>query len=231
MNKSWLVIFAVLSQACSGDDSAGNPGADASVVDSSLRDGALSLDSAADTATTGCPASWTLAPTTDPAIAVPDAGVLLHGHATGTQDYRCTATVLDAGADAGDDAGDAAPPVAFAWTFVGPEASLVDCNQAIVARHFASDGGASAPEWLASDGTYVIGKKVASVTINGGDAIPWLLLRATAHGGGAGTLSQVAYVQRVNTTGGLAPAAPCDGTSEGAVNQVPYTADYYFSGP
>jgi hypothetical protein len=36
----------------------------------------------------------------------------------------------------------------------------------------------------------------------------------------------VTYVQRVNTTGGLRPAAP--GSSIGAVVEVPYTAEYYF---
>jgi hypothetical protein len=37
------------------------------------------------------------------------------------------------------------------------------------------------------------------------------------------------YVQRIETTGGLAPpAADCSAATAGAVTEVPYTADYYF---
>jgi hypothetical protein len=37
------------------------------------------------------------------------------------------------------------------------------------------------------------------------------------------------YVQRIATTGGLAPpAAECNQTTAGTVAEVPYTADYYF---
>jgi hypothetical protein len=35
-------------------------------------------------------------------------------------------------------------------------------------------------------------------------------------------------IQRVNTTGGLAPTSGCGATTVGAVADVPYTADYYF---
>jgi len=37
---------------------------------------------------------------------------------------------------------------------------------------------------------------------------------------------QVTYIQRVNTTGGLAPSEP--GLLEGETKEVPYTAEYYF---
>jgi hypothetical protein len=36
----------------------------------------------------------------------------------------------------------------------------------------------------------------------------------------------VSYIQRVNTTGGLAPVEP--GEEPGEEARVPYTADYYF---
>jgi hypothetical protein len=42
---------------------------------------------------------------------------------------------------------------------------------------------------------------------------------------GNGIFTKVTYIQRTNTTGGLAPSEP------GAVNElreVPYTAEYYF---
>jgi hypothetical protein len=162
-----------------------------------------------------------VAPTVDAVIEVPDGGggVLLHATGTGTQNYTCEAVTLDGGSG-------------YAWVFTGPQADLADCAMNKIGQHFASDGGPGAPEWMTlSDGTYVIGKKVAADTPDGGSgAIPWLLIQAVAHGGGTGTLSHADYIQRVHTTGGLAPSTTCDATSMGMMEQVPYTADYYFFG-
>ena len=37
------------------------------------------------------------------------------------------------------------------------------------------------------------------------------------------------YIQRINTTGGLAPAAAsCNASSTGLVQEIAYTADYFF---
>ena len=168
----------------------------------------------------GCPAEWMVAPTVDPPIAVPDGGggVLLHAGGTGTQNYTCSSVAVDGG-------------TSYAWVFTGPQADLADCAMHNIGKHFASDGGPGAPEWLTtSDGTYVIGKKVAAETPDGGSgAIPWLLLQAQAHGG-TGTLSHADYIQRVRTNGGLAPSTGCDASSVGMTQDVPYTADYYFFG-
>jgi hypothetical protein len=43
---------------------------------------------------------------------------------------------------------------------------------------------------------------------------------------GAGIFSKVTFIQRVNTTGGLAPSSP--GTVDGETKESPYTAEYYF---
>jgi hypothetical protein len=62
-------------------------------------------------------------------------------------------------------------------------------------------------------------------------AIPWLRLKATSTSAGpdGDRLLKTAYVQRINTTGGLAPAAAdCNAATAGAQVEVPYTADYYF---
>jgi hypothetical protein len=161
----------------------------------------------------GCPAAWLVAPQVDPSIAVPsDGGTLrIHAAASGTQNYACTAT--DAGTT---------------WTFVGPEATLDDCTGALFGHHFASDGGAASPEWQATDGTYVVGHKVAAFTPDGGSgSVPWLLLQVVGQGG-SGPLAQSLYVQRLDTDGGVAPGPGCDA---GATQAVPYTADYYFYGP
>jgi hypothetical protein len=160
-----------------------------------------------------CRPGWLTPPPVDPSIAVPadGGGLRIHVAASGTQNYACTAT------DAGT-----------AWTLLGPQATLDDCTGAVFGHHFPSDAGASAPEWQASDGTYVVAHKVAAFTPDGGaGSVPWLLLGATAHGG-SGTLAQSTFVQRVDTQGGVAAAGACDA---GATQNVKYTADYYFYGP
>src|SRR5206468_4064427 len=71
-----------------------------------------------------------------------------------------------------------------------------------------------------------------SGTSNGGSgAIPWLLLDAvssTAGPDGGDVMLDIVHIQRVNTTGGLAPTSLCDGTTVGIEQDVPYTATYYF---
>lgn len=41
----------------------------------------------------------------------------------------------------------------------------------------------------------------------------------------------VTYIQRVNTVGGVAPNAPCDGTTANSKQMVNYSADYVFYKP
>lgn len=244
MRKLWIVSVLVLSGCgSSGDDvttttDTGTSPAD-TAVDTSASDTESPIDSTTGDTTTdapsdapsdgdagGCPASWTVAPVVDPSIAVPDGGggVLLHAQGVGTQNYKCMAsTPSDAGADA-DDAG-----TTYAWTLTGPEADLKDCMMNKIGTHFASDAGASAPEWMTIDGTDVIAKKNAAYTPPDSGAVPWLLLQATAHSG-TGTLSKVLYIQRVNTTGGKAPATGCDASAVGMTTKIAYTADYWFFG-
>ena len=61
-------------------------------------------------------------------------------------------------------------------------------------------------------------------------AIQWLLLEATQVGGSAGDrLAETTFIQRINTRGGLAPAAStCTAANAGTQREVPYTADYTF---
>lgn len=214
----------LLAQACSGDDSnqndAGNDASLDATQDVAKQDAAK--DAAQDVTTTdagdgGCPSAWTATPTVDPSL-VPDAGgaVIVHGAATGTQDYTCESTTTDAG-------------TSYAWTFVGPEATLVDCSQVVIAHHFANDAGS--PEWQATDQSFVVGKKLVGFTPDGGSgSVPWLLLQATATSG-SGALGTTTFVQRLNTDGGLAPSATCDGNNVGTTSKTPYSADYYFYGP
>lgn len=171
-----------------------------------------------------CPPSWLeTPPLKDPleaAIAVPTGSprVVLHGKASGTQNYACAPTAADAGA-------------AYAWKLAGPEATLADCRGAPVGRHFASEGGATAPEWQTSDGASIVGHKVAAWTpVGGAPAVPWLLV-ATDRAAGTGPLRDATYVQRIDTVGGVAPPIACGASNAGVIQKVPYTADYFFYAP
>ena len=154
------------------------------------------------------PAGAALAPPTVPAnIAVPPGNVLyLVGHARGYQIYVCQA----------QDGG-------FAWVLSAPWAGLFDDAGNPIAVHYAG------PSWTAADASTVVGTRVASAPAPTEGAIPWLLLRASSTSGPpGGTFTQTTYIQRINTTGGLAPSTGCDAAHVGATVAIPYTADYYF---
>ena len=146
-------------------------------------------------------------PSVPSTIQVPAGNVpFLLGHATGTQNYTCQQT-----------------PTGITWTLVAPSATLVDDEGKQLMTHF---GG---PTWQAKDGSKVVGARVDGVPGSPG-AIAWLLLSATSTPGpdGGDRLVGTTFIQRVNTTGGLAPTGGCDASSVGAARNVPYTSDYYF---
>lgn len=113
-----------------------------------------------------------------------------------------------------------------AWALVGPEALLFDAGGQRVGHH------GNGPHWTADDGSRIVGRGVAARTdAPEPGAVPWLLLNTDTVGTTAGAFSPVASVQRVRTTGGVAPAAPCNRTNAGAAARIPYTADYRFFTP
>jgi hypothetical protein len=66
------------------------------------------------------------------------------------------------------------------------------------------------------------------VTVSGGTGnIPWLLLQAvaTTPGSDGDRLANTTWVQRLNTSGGVAPEGTC---IPGDQIEVPYSADYFF---
>jgi hypothetical protein len=137
----------------------------------------------------------------------PPAGytVALTAKATGVQIYTSTA---EAGA---------APK----WTFEAPLAELNDHGKVI--HHYAG------PSWEAADGSKIsrdMDTPVATVPAKqAASDIPWLLIKVTADPA-PGVLGKVAYVQRISTVGGVAPAAPP--TRAGTKVGVPYSATYVF---
>jgi Protein of unknown function (DUF3455) len=149
---------------------------------------------------------------------VPVGSTLVHFlHARGTQTYECQENPVV------DDAG----PRTYDWGTSAhnatPEALVYDnCGVAKI-HHFAGPTW----EWI-SDGSSVKGTKVAAVPMAG--TIPWLLLKASVVT--PGILSDVTFVQRLETTGGAPPKAGCDQEHQGDKMSIPYTAGYYFyTGP
>ena len=112
----------------------------------------------------------------------------------------------------------------FEWAFVAPDAELFDTKARPIGRHGAG------PFWQASDGSRVVGTLKARADSPQAGAIPWLLL-TTKSAGPAGDFSRVTSIQRINTTGGIAPSAPCAEGLQGSTARVPYTADYVFFTP
>ena len=149
--------------------------------------------------------------------------VFLEGHAVGTQDYIC----LPSGSG-------------FAWTFFGPQATLFNDNDKQVITHFLSPnpfaGDMPSVTWQHSrDTSTVWGTAIASSSdpdFVAPGAIPWLLVQVVgAQDGPTGghKLTATTFIQRLNTSGGVAPSTGCAlSTDVGKKALVPYTADYFF---
>ncbi|MES1162724.1 MAG: DUF3455 domain-containing protein [Rhizobacter sp.] len=111
---------------------------------------------------------------------------------------------------------------AHEWAFVGPVATLYSGDKKTVGKYYAG------PTWEAADGSKVSGKQVAVAPAMPG-SIPLQLVKADP-AMGAGAMTGVSYIQRLNTKGGVAPAMGCDAMSKGKRQQVAYEADYVFYG-
>ena len=156
-------------------------------------------------------------------IEVP-AGVqpFLLARAEGTQNYVCVPS-----------------SAGHVWTFFGPQATLFIGDQQFM-THFLSpnpdESGAARATWQHSLDTSTIWatavESSSDPTFVAPGAIPWLLLKVTGDEpgptGGA-VLTGAAYVQRVNTAGGIAPATGCKNAKDiGKKALVPYTTEYIF---
>jgi hypothetical protein len=164
-------------------------------------------------------------------IHVPEGNVaFLEGHGVGTQDYICLPSASG-----------------FSWTFFAPQATLFqnvkwiqgDIRQQIV-THFLSpnpfESGKPRATWQSSfDSSAVWGKIIASTSdpnfVSPG-AIPWLLVQVVGAQRGpteGAFLTQTTFIQRLTTSGGVAPSTGCsESTNVGSTALVPYTADYFF---
>jgi hypothetical protein len=160
----------------------------------------------------------------------------LKGAATGTQNYACT-------------------PVGngFAWVLFTPEATLFNnADKQTITHFFGPDAdprdpntdpsvvasGAIRAAWQARD-TSTVWARVFPLSKPSFDpdfvrpnSVAWLLLETTGvqeGPRGGDLLTQTTFIERVNTSGGLAPSTGCAQLSDvGKKAFVPYTADYFF---
>ncbi|HWO26946.1 MAG TPA: DUF3455 domain-containing protein [Kofleriaceae bacterium] len=152
-----------------------------------------------------------VSPDVPAAIAVPEGQrVALVGHATGVQIYEC--------------AGDTS--AALAWRLRAPSAELTADDGSLLATHFGGVdvGSPAGPYWRSTDdGSSVHGGNPVSSPNPG--SIPLLRLDAMDTAG-RGIFSDVTFIHRLATEGGVGPTGAC--VSANARTEVPYAADYYF---
>jgi Protein of unknown function (DUF3455). len=193
---------------------------------------AMALESSVALAQPSPPNAFT-APPIPANLEVPDGNRLfLMGQAQGTQNYICLPSATG-----------------FSWTFFSPQATVFitfpsigrDLRQQII-THFLSpnpaESGMPRVTWQSSFDTSA---SWGRTRLNGSStdpnfvaagAIPWVLLEAvgTRRGPtGGDTLADTTFIQRLNTSGGVAPSTGCSQSSDvGATQLAPYTADYFF---
>jgi hypothetical protein len=109
----------------------------------------------------------------------------------------------------------------YRWKFVAPMATLLDPAGQEIGRHFAG------PTWEARDGSTIVATVLAQATAPDQHSIAWLLLKVTSQHG-SGVLSNVAFVRRIETEGGVTPTQGCDAAHALKEEGVPYTARYLF---
>ena len=142
-------------------------------------------------------------PAVPPEIRVDEGNkVFLVGHAVGVQIYTCNGST---------------------WSSAVPRANLYGDNGKLIITHFRG------PTWQAKDGSQAVGTVVNKVNVDR-TAIDWVLLSTTTTPGPDGDrLVDTTFIQRIHTAGGhTPPAADCNASTAGTVDEVPYTADYFF---
>jgi hypothetical protein len=158
----------------------------------------------------------------------------LEGHGVGTQNYICLPCPNPITPAA------MCPASGFAFALFTPQATLFNDHDKQVTTHFFSpnpfENGTIRATWQHSRDTSTVwgGRAISSSDPDfvAPDAIPWLLLPvAGAQEGPTGghRLAATTFIQRLNTSGGVAPSTGCaSSTDVGARAFVPYTADYFF---
>ncbi len=150
-----------------------------------------------------------------------DFEAFLVGHAIGTQNYVCQPS-----------------GGSFAFVLFTPQATLFNDADHQIITHFFSpnpdEHGTIRATWENSRDTSTVWAALVpkgSITVDP-NSIAWLKLEVVgAEDGptGGDKLSDTKFVQRLNTSGGLAPLTGCSSLADvGKKAFVPYTADYFF---
>jgi Protein of unknown function (DUF3455) len=146
----------------------------------------------------------------DPRTYAADSRLFLVVHAIGVQKYTCQANGT--------------------WLFTDPEATLFKTTGVpkAIGTHFLNFA-TGRPVWQLNDGSSVEAARTAMASGGTGN-IAWLLLQAvvTTEGSDGDRLTNTTWVQRLNTSGGVAPGGTC---TPGDSAAVPYSADYFFWRP
>ncbi|MDB5966549.1 MAG: hypothetical protein JWQ72_3049 [Polaromonas sp.] len=143
------------------------------------------------------------------AIRVPAGNVVaLETTATGNLTYECRANTPTAGT--------------LGWVLASPSANLYDRE----GRQVGTYSGPPAT-WTAADGSSVTGTQVAISPVVGAIHIPLQLSKGTP-AATPGVMSNITYIQRVNTKNGQDFTKPCTQTDLGEKMVRPYQADYIF---
>jgi hypothetical protein len=155
----------------------------------------------------------------------------LVGHAVGTQNYIC----LPSGAG-------------FKFVLFTPEATLFRDNEKQIITHYFSPNLSPIPPeiegtiratWQDSHDTSTVWAAATQTATTATDpkfvkpgAVAWLLLQVVGSQSGpigSNKLTPTTFIQRINTSGGLAPSTGCDSLADvGREAFQPYTADYFF---
>ena len=149
----------------------------------------------------------------------------LKAHAFGTQNYVCAPAATASGLD---------------WLFIGPQATLFDDDVEQSLTHFFSKNpdkeNAIQATWQHSRDSSAVWATRHAGSLDplfvAPNAIEWLLLDVSgAQFGprGGDKLARTAFIQRVNTIGGVKPpSAECTAATLNAKRFVSYEADYFF---
>lgn len=114
-------------------------------------------------------------------------------------------------------------PVEYEWVFASPSAILFNDQNEEIGTHFAG------PSWQLESGDRINAQPFTPAKTKSMDAnsIDWLLLMPKTGSTPTGIFGDVAYIQRIATTGGKAPATLP--TSAYETIGVEYTAVYRFT--
>ena len=109
----------------------------------------------------------------------------------------------------------------YTWILLAPDAKLLDTKGQVVGKHY------SGPVWEYKEGSRIEGRIVSKLDVDPDSSISWLLVKVIGHKGN-GLFSDISYINRINTRGGLAPSSGCHMNHLGTEKRMAYSADYVF---